>query len=400
MKVLEINSVCGIGSTGRICTDIAEVLIRMGDECAVGYGRAVGAGWEKIAVPIGGTRDVLLHGIGSRLFDNTGFYSTEATRKFLDWMDDYCPDLIHLHNIHGYYLNIELLFQYLKARKIPVVWTLHDCWAFTGHCSHFVSADCEKWKEACGCCPMKKEYPGSWILDNSLKNFRRKKELFCGVEKLRIVTPSDWLKGCVEQSFLGAYPVQTIRNGVDLTKFRPMQSDIMQKYGLQNKKVVLGVASAWTEHKGLSMFLRLADLLDDSCRVVLVGVSDAQKKRLPPHVTGICRTDRIEELAQLYTEAYVHVSMSREETMGLTIVEANACGTPAVVFDSTALPEIVTPQTGLVLREHTPEAVAYALEKSDFSKRKYSEACIAHAEKFEKQAMYSEYIRLYRSLVP
>lgn len=400
MKVLQINSVCGIRSTGRICTDIADILQENGDECRIGYGRSeVPQRYSRIAVPIGSKKDLVIHVLGTRLFDNTGFYSKRATRKFLKWVDSYQPDLIHLHNIHGYYLNIEMLFHYLKEKKIPVVWTLHDCWAYTGHCCHFAAAGCQKWQKECGNCALRGEYPTSMLADNSRGNHRWKKALFCGVEKLQIVTPSDWLGSCAAQSFLGEYPRKTIYNGVDLSVFCPTESDLVQKYRLENKRIILGVASAWNKHKGLEGFFRLAQMLDDSYQVVLIGLTESQMQSLPRNVLGIQRTNSIRELAQIYTAAYVHVSMSREEAMGLTVIEANACGTPVIVFDSTALPEIVTDDTGVVLKECTPEAVAQALADTDFSKERFRTGCIAHARRFEKKKMYSKYMELYRSMV-
>lgn len=400
MKILQINGVCGIRSTGRICTDIADMLRQCGDDCEIGYGRAEAPEkYQTIAKRIGKDRDVFIHGLGSRLWDNTGFYSKKATRAFLKWVDDYCPDVVHLHNIHGYYLNIEMLFHYLKEKNLPVVWTLHDCWPFTGHCSHFAAIGCEKWKTKCSRCPLKGEYPASVLCDNSAHNYRKKAELFSGMENLQIVTPSDWLGSCVAQSFLGNYPVRTIQNGVDLRAFVPTPSDFAEKHGLEGKKIVLGVASAWSKHKGLVGFYRLAQLLPDTYQVVLVGLTKKQLKTLPENILGIERTNSVQELAQIYTASHVHVSMSVEETMGLTVVEANACGTPVIVFNRTALPEIVTEKTGVVLDECTPEAVAEALRNTDFSKDIYADACIAHAQAFEKEKMYAKYIALYRSMM-
>lgn len=399
MRVLQINSVCGIRSTGRICTDMAEVLQRQGHECKIAYGReTVPEKYQSFAVRIGTDFGVKLDGIKTRLLDNAGFNSAQATKRFLSWVKEYDPDIIHLHNLHGYYIHVGLLFDFLKEFGKPVIWTLHDCWSFTGHCPHFAAQGCEKWREMCGSCPLQDEYPASLLLDNSARNYRRKRERFCGLENLQIVTVSDWLGKRVAESFLGGYPVTTIQNGIDLSVFRPTESNIAEKYGLQGKRIVLGVASAWSKHKGLEDFFRLAQMLDDDYQVVLVGLTMQQMEQLPGNVVGIRRTDSIQELAQLYTAAYVHVSMSREETMGLTIIEANACGTPVVVFDSTALPEIVTPDTGVVLKECTPEAVAKAILETDFSKEKYAQSCIAHAGQFEKNQMYSKYIELYRSI--
>ena len=400
MRVLQINSVCGIRSTGRICTDLADVLHSNGDLCRIGYGReGVPETYRDIAMPVGTRGDVLSHAAGSRLLDNTGAYSKAATEHFLERVDAYEPDLIHLHNIHGYYINLERLFDHIKQKKLPVVWTLHDCWAFTGHCSHFAAVGCEKWKTACGDCPQRGAYPASLFFDNSRRNFERKKLCFGGVDNLQLVTPSHWLRSCVEQSFLRQYPVRTIPNGIDLNVFQPVPSELADRHGIAGKKIVLGVASAWSDRKGLDKFFALADLLDKKFQVVLVGLTEAQCRRLPEHVIGIRRTNSVRELAQLYTAAYVHVSMSREETMGLTILEANACGTPVIVPNATALPEIVTEKSGVVVDVCTPEAVAHTLQTRDFCREFSGEACIAHAKEYEKKKMYDKYLELYRSML-
>ena len=400
MKVLQINSVCGIRSTGRICTDLAQVLEQQGHACRIAYGReTVPAQYRRFAVRIGNELGVRLDGVQTRLFDNAGFHSAAATKRFLAWVKEYDPDVIHLHNLHGYYIHIGLLFEYLKESGKPVVWTLHDCWPFTGHCAHFAAQGCQKWQRECNKCPLRGEYPASLFFDNSRNNYRRKKDLFKGLAQMQIVTPSDWLGNCIGQSFLGNYPVTTIRNGVDLSLFRAEKSEFIHRYGLETKRIVLGVASAWSKHKGLDAFYRLAELLGEGYQVVLVGLTPAQMETVPSNVLGIQRTDSIQELAQIYAAAYVHVSMSREETMGMTLIEANACGTPVIVFDSTALPEIVTQKTGVVLQEHTAEAVAEVLRETDFSKEKYAAACISHAQGFAKNEMYAKYIELYRSMV-
>lgn len=396
MKVLEINSVCGIRSTGRICTDIADVLHASGHTCRIGYGRnqALEA-YRDIAIRIGSQKDCLLHAAGARLLDNAGFLSKNATESFLREVDDYAPDIIHLHNIHGYYLHVGLLFAYIKQKGIPVVWTLHDCWAFTGHCSHFSAIGCEKWTTGCYACPLKKEYPSSAFLDASRRNYRKKKELFSGVPHLTIVTPSAWLASCVQRSFLQGYPIRVIPNGIDRMVFRPTESDFRKRYGLEDKNIVLGVATAWTVHKGLPHFLQLADKLGSRYQVVLVGLTAQQIRALPDNVLGIERTNSAAELAAIYSASDVLVSMSSEETMGLTVVEANACGIPAIVFEKTALPEIVTDKTGLVLTDCSADGVAKALHERDVRASFQAADCIRHAEGFDKAAMYKKYLDIY-----
>lgn len=399
MRVLQINSVCGIRSTGRICTDIADVLRDGGDECSIAYGReSVPGKYAEIAFRIGNDTDVKLHALASRVFDTAGFHSKDATKKLLKFIDEYAPDLIHLHNIHGYYLNVEILFNYLKQKNTPVIWTLHDCWSFTGHCSHYAAVGCDRWRSGCYSCPQKGEYPKSILFDRSKKNYIKKKEIFCGVPNLTIVTPSRWLAEEVKRSFLGEYRVEVINNGIDLEVFKPTESDFRARYGLENKKVVLGVATAWSERKGLSKFIELAGLLGNGYKVVLVGLTDEQTANLPECVLGLARTNSAEELAGIYSAADLCLSLSEEETMGLTVVEANACGTPAAVFDKTALPELIDGRNGIVLTNTGLDHVSDKLKSLDVSNFN-EEACINAAKKYEKQKKYEEYVKLYKEML-
>ena len=341
MKVLMINSVCGIGSTGRICTDIADNLIARGHECKIAYGRGVVPDkYKDLSYRIGSGLSVKMHGLKARLFDASGFGSYCATKRFIEWVKKYNPDVIHLHNIHGYYIHVGVLFEYLKSCGKKIVWTLHDCWAFTGHCTHYQAPHCEQWQTECKKCVRTRDYPKAYI-SRAARNFKRKKAAFCGVPGLTIVTPSEWLKGEVEKSFLSCYPVVVINNGVDLNVFKPTPSDFRERYGLTDKKIILGVASVWEKRKGFNDFLELAKLIDDDYRIVLVGLNDKQIKLLPQNVIGIKRTNNATELAEIYTAADVFINPSLEETFGMTVVEAMACGTPAIVYNSTALPEVV-----------------------------------------------------------
>ena len=341
MKVLMINSVCGIGSTGRICTDIADNLIARGHECKIAYGRGVVPDkYKDLSYRIGSGLSVKMHGLKARLFDASGFGSYCATKRFIEWVKKYNPDVIHLHNIHGYYIHVGVLFEYLKSCGKKIVWTLHDCWAFTGHCTHYQAPHCEQWQTECKKCVRTRDYPKAYI-SRAARNFKRKKAAFCGVPGLTLVTPSEWLKGEVEKSFLSCYPVVVINNGVDLNVFKPTPSDFRERYGLTDKKIILGVASVWEKRKGFNDFLELAKLIDDDYRIVLVGLNDKQIKLLPQNVIGIKRTNNATELAEIYTAADVFINPSLEETFGMTVVEAMACGTPAIVYNSTALPEVV-----------------------------------------------------------
>ena len=341
MKVLQINSVCGIRSTGRICTDIADILKKNGDECKIAYGREdVPPQYMKSSIRISNDVDVKCHALMTRIFDNTGHGSKKATKEFLKWVDEYDPDVIHLHNLHGYYINLELLFSYLKEIKKPVIWTLHDCWAFTGHCSHFDLVGCCKWENVgCHTCPQKKCYPGSIMIDRSQKNFLEKKELFTGLENMTIVTPSQWLAGLVKRSFLKEYSVNVIHNGIDLSAFQPIAGDFRKRYCLQEKTIFLGVATAWGKTKGLYDFYEINKIKSDDEVIVLVGLTQQQILALPKGIIGISRTNSTKELAEIYTTADVFVNPTYEETFGLTNIESQACGTPAVTYRTGGSPE-------------------------------------------------------------
>lgn len=391
MKILQINSVCGYGSTGRIVADLYHAIKAEGQDCVVAYGRKE-APAEIETVKIGSSVGVAAHGILSRLTDKHGFYSRTATKQLLYWMKNYSPDVVHLHNLHGYYLNIELLFHFLKEEQIPVVWTLHDCWGMTGHCSYFSYAGCDKWKTGCSACPQQKEYPTSLLLDRSSWNYQKKRELFSLPDELTLVTPSEWLAGIVRDSFLQKYPVQVISNGLDLEQFRPTPSDFHQNYGLTDKKLILGVANIWEKRKGLHDFVALSQLLTENWRIVMVGLSERQKANLPKNIIALSRTESSRELAGLYTTADVYFNASREETMGLTTVEALACGTPAVVYDTTALPEAVDEGCGAVVPCGDLRAVLNAvnhIQSNAVLCRKRAE------ERYDKKKEYMKYVSLH-----
>lgn len=334
MKVLMINVVCGIRSTGRICTDLATALEQQGHEVKIAYGREnVPEQFQKYAVRIGTDLDVKLHGIKARLFDEAGFGSKKATEKFIDWVKEYNPDVIHLHNIHGYYINVEVLFDYLKICGKKIIWTLHDCWAITGHSAYCDAVGCEKWKYGCGKCPQIKNYPQSYF-DNSRNNWKKKKQIFTGIPDMTIVTPSKWLASIINQSYMKEYPIKVIYNGIDTSKFKPLPSDFKQHYGLKNKIMLLGVATAWDEMKGLADFIKLSKLLDESYKIVLVGLTAKQKDTLPPKILGVERTASVKELAQIYSAADIFLNLTYCDSYGLVNVEAALCGTPVLSYNT------------------------------------------------------------------
>jgi len=343
--------VCGIRSTGRIVAQLAQDYIANGHECRIAYGREnVPAQLESIAVRIGTEMNVKCQAAQARLLDNEGLNAKRATKRFLTWANTYNPDVLWLHNLHGYYLNIELLFDWIKSRPhMQVKWTLHDCWAFTGHCAYFSYIGCESWKNGCGNCCQLSKYPTSLFLDRSGKNYQKKKKAFCGVANMTLITPSQWLAELVKESFLKEYPVEVRYNTIDTTAFLPTPSNFRERYRLADRKIVLGVAAFWEERKGLSDLLRLADMLPRDYQVVLVGIDEKQAKKLPGSVLCLPRTNSAYDLAKIYTAADVFVNPSKEETFGLTTIEALACGTPAIVYKDTACEEIAHQYGGFVV---------------------------------------------------
>lgn len=360
MKILQINSVCGVTGTGRIVTNLYDVAQKQGHECIIAYGehKYQNHPGDRKTIEIGTMRDCNLHAAATRLWDAQGFASRRATEEFLKKVDEYAPDIVHLHNLHGYYLNIDLLFRYLKQKKLKVVWTLHDCWSFTGHCVHFLEVGCDKWKTECGHCPLTRQYPASLFVDRSARNYRRKKELFTGIEDMTLLVPSHWLESRVKQSFLQEYPTKVIYNGIDLDTYHPTAGNFRKKYGLRDKFIVLGVANVWVERKGLATFLKLSEHLGETAKIVLVGLTQDQIQTLPEGVLGLPRTDTPTELAEIYTAADVFVNPSREETFGLTVAEAMACGTWPIVYADTACAEVVEHGKGQIVTGDLPELEA------------------------------------------
>lgn len=360
MKYLFINSVAGFGSTGRLAAEKCRELMEQGHQCVIAYGRTATPCGPIPTVRIGTDWDCRLHALQSRLLDNSGFGSRQATRRFLDWVRRYDPDVIWLHNLHGYYIHVGELFAYLRTCGKKILWTLHDCWAFTGHCAYFDYAGCDRWKTGCHHCPEKHTYPQSLLCDGSAENYARKKALFTDIPNLSLIVPSHWLERRVKASFLGQYPVEVVYHQVDRQIFRPTPSDFRREQGLEGKILLLGVASVWDRRKGLEDFLALARLLDERYQIVLIGLNDRQKRDLPPNVLPLPRTATAEQLAQIYSAADIFLNPSMEETFGLTVLEAECCGTPAVVYAGTACQEIVEQFGGLAVPrgpEHLLEAV-------------------------------------------
>ncbi len=353
MKILFINSVCGITSTGKICTELADKLTSEGHECKIGYGRLeyVPEKYKHYAIKIGNKLDVLAHVIASRIFDCHGFCSRKATQRFLEWADEFNPDVLWLHNLHGYYINIELLFNWIKKRpQMKVKWTLHDCWAFTGHCTHFSFAKCNKWKLHCNNCELKKAYPKSCFLDCSYSNFEKKKELFSGIQNLLLITPSLWLANLVHESYLSVYPIEVQKNTIDLNIFHKTQGDFRKQYGLENKFIILGVANGFGKMKGIDDFISLSKLINDKTRIVLVGIKNKNElKKLPNNILGLIRTNNQKELAQIYSCADIFFNPTYEDNYPTVNLEAQACGLQVISYDVGGCSETLSLKDSMVI---------------------------------------------------
>ena len=401
MKLLQINTALNTTSTGRITEAIGLSAMKHGHESYAAYSSIGPGGSRSQTIKIGSDLDRYLHGVKTRVLDRHGFGSGGATRELVDQIRDIAPDVIGMHNLHGYYLNIEVLFHYLKEVQKPVVWTFHDCWPFTGHCAYYDRVDCKKWKTECHSCPQKKRYPASYGLDNSRKNFRDKRELFTGLENLTIVTPSHWLKNEVEQSFLQEYPVKVIHNGIDLETFQPGTDHLPDAVKNIKKKIVLGVASVWDDRKGLQDFQKLAPMLGDEYRIVLVGLNKDQVKELPEGITGLTRTENIMQLASLYSVAKAFVNPTWSDNFPTTNIEALACGTPVITYNTGGSPEAVDDSTGFVIDQGDLKGIIRSLQKiSEKGRESYRTKCRQRAvDHYNKEDRFQDYVDLYNEIM-
>ncbi len=352
MNIVIINSVCGVGSTGRICYEIADKFSEQGHNVRIAFGRNkdVPDSCKQFAYRIGTMSDIYMHALMSRITDRHGFYSKKVTLDFLDWLEDFNPGLIWLHNIHGYYINVELLFNWIKKHPdIEIRWTLHDCWSFTGHCVHFSYVGCDKWKKGCGKCPQIHEYPSSLFVDQSKRNYKEKKRLFCGVKNLTIITPSLWLESIVKQSFLRDYPTRIEYNKIDKSIFRPTHSDFRRHFGIEDKIVILGVANPWSRKKGFYDFIELSKMLNDKYVVVMVGLNDKQIKEIPIQIIGLNKVEDMRYLTTIYSRADVFIKPSVEESYDMTTDESSMCRTKALIYKGTADKGIINKYGGVAV---------------------------------------------------
>ena len=398
-KLIQINTVCNT-STGKLMGDIQRKANELGYETLSIVGRR--KVFQDIRCEkIGNGVSFWIHVIINTVFDRQGYGSYFLTKKIVSRLRKENPDIIHLHNLHGYYINLPILFDFLsKEFKGKIFWTFHDCWPVTGHCAYFTAIGCEKWKNGCNKCPNKTEYPISLFLDASGKNYEDKRRMFNSLDNLIIITPSEWLAEIVKESYMNRYPVRVVNNGIDLKKFsyRKPQNEIFKKYGInKEKKTILGVASIWDARKGMKDFLLLAKFLSDEYQILLVGLSQKQIQGLPENIVGVKRTENQEELAMIYSLAQVFMNPSLEESFSLVTVEAIACGTPAIVLDTSAVKELVCDDNGIVLSRHEPEDYIKAIRKLE-AKQLTRETIMETARKYDADAFAQKVIDLYEQM--
>ena len=404
MRLLQINPVIRMNtSTGRIMQEIGDLAMASGWESYVAYskGRDGLRRSTSQTVPVGGRLSVAWHGLETRLFDRHGLASTSATKDFVRKIQRIDPDIIHIHNIHGYFLNYKVLFDYLSKAGKPVIWTVHDCWLYTGHCYYYTSAGCDRWKSGCGHCPQKRQFPASLLFDRSAQNFKDKAEAFRSVPKdlLTIVPVSEWIRQEMSQSFLKDCRFKVIHNGIDTSIFTPSDSDaaVREKYGIGSRKIILGLASIWCREKGWDDFIALSKMLREDEVIVMVGVKPEQAKALPAGIIPVSRTENVRQLAELYSAAEVFVNPTYQDNYPTVNLESISCGTPVITYRTGGSVESITPQTGLVVETGDVCGLRSAIDAIESRGNEYFRVpCRTYAlAHFRKEDRYAEYLRLY-----
>lgn len=391
MKIVQINTTCGVGSTGKICLEISQMLTDRKTENYILYSSEKSE--YSFGIKYSNILSVKLQALYSRIAGNYGFEAKHTTKKLIKILEKIKPDIVHIHNIHSHACNLEILFNYIRINNIKTYWTFHDCWAFTGYCPHFDMMGCDKWKTECNNCPQSGQF--SWFFDRSKHLFNQKEQIISNLD-LTIITPSEWLAGLVKQSFLKDYPVKVINNGIDLSIFKPTKSNFREKYNIDDKFIILGVAYGWGIRKGLDVFCKLSEQLENNkYKIVLVGTDDNVDKRLPDNIISIHRTKNQTELAEIYTAADLFVNTTREENYPTVNMEAIACGTPVLTFDTGGSPEILDNACGSIVPKDDVNAMFKEIIRISSDKPYSVDACLNKAKEFNMNDRFSEYIKLY-----
>ena len=391
MKILLLNSICGHGSTGRIVKDLWESLTKEGYQVKVAFGLGEGNGVNiEDCICYNNKFGYHIHNIAAKITDKAGLYSTLQTKKLIKEIVKFDPDIIHIHQLHGYHINYQVLFNYLAESEKKVIWTLHDCWAITGHCAHFTYNKCEQWKTGCITCNHLKEYPKCYFKGNVKQNYELKKKLFTSVKNMTIVTPSEWLANIVKQSFLEVYPVKVINNGIDTTVFKPVNSNFKEYNDIEGKTMVLAVANVWNEKKGLDDVIKLAEELNENYKVVMVGLTEAQKESIPNSILGITRTKDVHELREIYSTADVFVNFTYEDTFPTVNIESLACCTPVITYKTGGSPDVIVNEScGFVISQGDVKEARKIITSKKFPEPKFE------IENYSKNIFSKNYIKIY-----
>ncbi len=395
MKILQINSIYPIRSTGRIVKELEDIQREQGYEPYIACGQSMVKkdNVYTIGTPLYNKLSILK----TRLFGKHGFYNRRATKKLLKHIDAINPDIIHLHNIHGHYLNVKLLFEYIKKHNIPVVWTLHDCWSFTGHCAYFDVVGCDKWKNGCSNCPAKHQYPITKIFDRSRGNYKAKKELFSNVEKLHIVTPSKWLMDLCKESFLKKYPVSVLHNGIETDTFTFSESDIKKELKIEDKFVILGIIGNFKSHKGGKDFLKLSEMIGKDEVIVLLSLEE-NPEDIPSNIIPLPKTSDDKLLAKIYSMADVFVNPTMQDNFPTVNIEAISCSTPVVTYNSGGSAESQCEGTGFVVEKGDIKGIYDAVlrvKNGEISR----DNCRKRGLEFKTKDCFRKYTEIYESIV-
>lgn len=391
MKVVQINITSGSGSTGKICVDISKKLTSKNIENYILY--SSGTSDYPFSIKYSGAKYTKFQALKSRITGRYGFTANNATLQLIDSLERIKPDIVHLHNMHGHNCNLETLLEYLKNSNVKVFWTFHDCWVFTGYCTHFMMAGCYKWQNECENCPQRRKY--SWFFDKSNTLFNKKKQLLQGLD-LTIITPSKWIAEMAEKSFLKERKVIVINNGIDLTTFKPRKSNFRETYNIPEEKVmVLGVSFGWNNSKGLDVFCELANKLDnDKFQIVLVGTDSSIDRKLNSNIISIRRTENPKQLAEIYTTADMFINPTREEVLGMVNIEALACGTPVITFNTGGSPEVINERSGLVVKSNDVQGMIESIHQVIHNNISEND-CINRAKYFDRNEKFDQYLDLY-----
>ena len=396
--LLQINVTANWGSTGKIAEDIGKVAIANGWKSYVAYGRDTKPNSASQLIPIGSKWNTYCHLLHTRLFDKHGLASKKATKEFIEKVKEIDPDIIHIHNIHGYFINYEILFEYLATAGKPIVWTLHDCWLFTGHCAYFDMVNCDGWKSGCVVCRHKNVYPSANLFSNSANNYKRKKAAFTSVKNMTFVPVSDWLLKFLGESFLSKYPRRTIHNGIDTNVFIPTN----HKQEADGKFSIIGVASVWAERKGLKDFFELRKSLPENYEITIIGLNNEQIETLPQGIKGIARTNSLAELIEYYSTADVYVNPTYEDNFPTTNIEALACGTPVITYNTGGSIEAVDENTGRIVEQGDIDGLVKCIVEicNDKNKETTRKLCRERAVAlYNKDDRFMEYMNLYNTLI-